>query len=211
MISITLRRIIEFIFGICQSNKRRNINVYHKKWLLYILAVIVGCFAVAIVTVIQRPELVFNQKMSKPVIYLYPQKTTEYNIKLDYKGQLTFTYPVYEDGWNVIAEPTGVLKDIKTNKELNYLFWEGMSDGAFAIEEGYIVEKYDVIPFLEEKLEILGLNSREAEDFITFWGPRMIENDFNLVRFLSEEEINQFAKLRVTPEVDSEIRVFYDL
>ncbi len=36
----------------------------------------------------------------------------------------------------------------------------------------------------------------------------MIENDFNLVRFLSEEEINQFAKLRVTPEVDSEIRVF---
>jgi len=179
-----------------------------KKWILYILAVIVGCIAVAIVTVIQRPELVLNQKMSKPVIYLYPQEKTDYNIKLDYEGEFTFTYPVYDDGWNITAEPTGILTDVKTNKELNYLFWEGMSKTKFSIEKGFVVEKSEVISFLEEKLEILGLNSREAEDFITFWGPRMIENDYNLVRFLSEDEINQFAKLTVSPEVDTEIRVF---
>jgi hypothetical protein len=47
----------------------------------------------------------------KPVIYLYPQETTEIRVKLDYDGILTCTYPRYENGWTVTAQPDGTLTD----------------------------------------------------------------------------------------------------
>ena len=178
------------------------------KVFLYIMAVIVGCIAVTIITIVQNPELIFQQTMDKPVIYLYPEKTTTYNIELDYVGELTFTYPTYKTGWNVVAQPSGVLTDVKTNKELNYLFWEGEYDFSYPMDEGFVVEKSEIIAFLEEKLKILGLNSRESEDFITFWGPRMTRHDYNVVRFLSMQEIKELAKLTISPKTDSDIRVY---
>lgn len=44
---------------------------------------------------------------AKPVAYLYPQTETEITVQLDYDGELTCTYPAYEDGWTVSARPTG--------------------------------------------------------------------------------------------------------
>ena len=35
---------------------------------------------------------------AKPVAYLYPQTETEITVRLDYDGELTCTYPAYEDG-----------------------------------------------------------------------------------------------------------------
>lgn len=35
---------------------------------------------------------------AKPIIYLYPEKETEVSVRLDYDGELTVTWPVYEDG-----------------------------------------------------------------------------------------------------------------
>ena len=34
---------------------------------------------------------------AKPVAYLYPQTETEITVRLDYDGELTCTYPAYED------------------------------------------------------------------------------------------------------------------
>ena len=34
---------------------------------------------------------------SKPVLYLYPETTTEVSVKLDYQGTLTTTYPAYNE------------------------------------------------------------------------------------------------------------------
>lgn len=48
---------------------------------------------------------------AKPVAYLYPQTETEITVQLDYDGELTCTYPAYEDGWTVSARPDGTLTD----------------------------------------------------------------------------------------------------
>ena len=48
---------------------------------------------------------------AKPVAYLYPQTETEVTVRLDYDGELTCTYPAYEDGWTVSARPDGTLTD----------------------------------------------------------------------------------------------------
>lgn len=59
----------------------------------------------------------------KPVIYLYPEQETTVSVSLDYAGTLTATYPAYEDGWTVTAEPDGTLYD-ENGDEYSYLFWE---------------------------------------------------------------------------------------
>ena len=45
----------------------------------------------------------------KPVIYLYPEQKTAVSVSLDYAGTLTATYPAYENGWHITAEPDGTL------------------------------------------------------------------------------------------------------
>ena len=45
----------------------------------------------------------------KPVIYLYPEEEMEVTVKLDFDGTLTSTYPAYEDGWTMTAQPDGTL------------------------------------------------------------------------------------------------------
>ena len=52
-----------------------------------------------------------EQGDAKPVIYLYPEQETTVSVSLDYAGTLTATYPAYENGWTVTAEPDGTLYD----------------------------------------------------------------------------------------------------
>lgn len=144
----------------------------------------------------------------KPVIYLYPKETTEVNVKLGKSGLLTCSYPKYdESGWNVIAEPSGKLTDINTDRELYCLYWEGLNTNKTNMNEGFVVEGKDTIEFLEEKLEILGLNEKEAQEFIIYWLPQMEDNKYNYIRFETIEEINENMPLEITPVPDNIIRI----
>ena len=142
----------------------------------------------------------------KPVIYLYPEEETEVSVKLDYKGELTCTYPVYEDGWRVTAAPDGTLTDA-AGQTYNYLYWEGISSAPYDFSKGFCVKGEDTAGFLEKALEDLGLTRREANEFIVFWLPMMEENPYNLIGFQSEA-YTQRAELEVEPAPDTTIRVF---
>jgi hypothetical protein len=143
----------------------------------------------------------------KPVIYLYPETATEVDVKLDYAGKLTCTYPKYQNGWNVIAEPDGTLKDVKTGKEYSYLFWEGESKIKYDLSKGYVVKGEDTAEFLQEKLAQIGLLPKEYNEFIVYWLPEMEDNPYNLITFQNEVYTNS-AVLTVNPKPDSVLRVF---
>ncbi len=143
----------------------------------------------------------------KPVIYLYPEETTDINVKLTLDGDLVCTYPEYpENGWNVTAEPDSLLCDSDGN-EYSYLFWEGDSDYNWDMSEGFVVKGEDTVSFLKEKLSYLGLTPKEYNDFIVFWLPKMQNNKYNLISFQTEL-YEQYAKLDITPEPDCIQRVF---
>ncbi len=142
----------------------------------------------------------------KPVIYLYPEEETEVTVKLDYNGTLTSTYPAYEDGWTVTAQPDGTLTDEK-GREYYCLFWEGESDAAYDFSTGYCVTGKDTAVFLERALAQLGLTEKEANEFIIYWLPRMESNAYNLVSFQSEAYTDS-AELTIDPAPDTVIRVF---
>lgn len=149
-----------------------------------------------------------NYKIEKPIIYIYPESKTELTVRLGSPEKLTSSYPHYSDKWQVIAEPGGKLIDTKTNRELYGLYWEGL-DGDFGVtDEGFVVAGADAADFLEQKLALLGLSDREANEFIIYWLPRLQENEYNYVRFASMDEVNNYMPLDITPRPDTLIRVF---
>lgn len=146
-------------------------------------------------------------KSFKPVIYLYPEDEEEVTVKLGKKENLTCTYPKYKDGWKVLAKPSGDLIELETGKELYSLYWEGKNNVKHDLTEGFIVEGENAASFLEEKLEILGLNSKEKQEFIIYWLPELEANKLNYIRFETKEQIDEDMPLEITPVPDTIIRI----
>lgn len=145
-------------------------------------------------------------EICKPVIYLYPKEETEVSVNVTLNGQLTCTYPKYNNGWTVIAQPDGTLTD-KNGMNYNYLYWEGETDTEFDFSTGYCIKGSESAEFLEKELAKQGLNRKEANEFITFWLPQMEQNEYNIISFQKETYTND-AKLTVNPNPDTIIRVF---
>ena len=103
---------------------------------------------------------------AKPVLYLYPEEETEVAVRLDYDGDLTCTYPAYEDGWTVTAAPDGTLTD-EAGQTYNYLYWEGVTRTAYDFSRGFCVPGADTAAFLEDALAQLGLTS--LGDLLRSW------------------------------------------
>ncbi len=147
--------------------------------------------------------------MKKPVIYVYSLQTEKVSIKLNLKGNFLFTYPEYKDGWNFIANPDGSIE--MGEKKYHYLFWDGnvkIEKSKLNLNEGFIVQKNELITFFEQKLKYMGLNSQEIQDYITYWCPLMNVNESNYVHFMFNNECDEYAKMNVAPKPDHLFRVY---
>ena len=127
----------------------------------------------------------------KPVIYAYNALSCV-SLQLKPVGELTYTYPTSNGNWSTKTNEDGTLTDLNTQKNYPYIFWEGLCpnlkfDLSENMLEGFLIKTDTCIQFLENTLALYGLNERELADFITFWGPRMIQKDFALIQFLSTE------------------------
>ncbi len=155
--------------------------------------------------VIQQDEKP-NPDTAKPLIYLYPQQTQKVCVQLDFDGKLTSTYPTYpQDGWTVTAQPDGTLTD-EQGRSYRYLFWEGVADDGWRLENGSFVKAEDARAFLEQSLSRLGLNELEQNDFISYWLPKLQANEESFVHFAAEQYTDR-ARLTVSPQPDSVLRV----
>ena len=168
-----------------------------KKWCLGLLA---AALTLGLAGCVQEATA------EKPVIYLYPEEVTEVLAELAFDGELTTTYPAYQDGWRVTAYPDGTLYDAD-GAQYSYLFWEGETDTAYDFSEGFCVAGEDTADFLRETLAQIGLTPREYNEFIVYWLPQMQGNPYNLIAFQSEAYTDA-ARLTITPTPDSVLRVF---
>jgi antitoxin component YwqK of YwqJK toxin-antitoxin module len=143
--------------------------------------------------------------MAKPIIYLYPEMEMDIQVKLNLNGHMTHSYPSYNHGWKVTAKPDGTLVS-NDGKEYYALYWEGENARDFVVKEGFVIPGDKTAEFLENSLEILGLNRREANEFIVFWLPILEDNPYNLIHF-SSKQYEEIAKLEITPKPETLIRV----
>jgi len=147
---------------------------------------------------------------AKPAIYLYPSETTDISVKVIPNGNLTFTYPKYGNGWNVIAQTNGDLVNKADGKTYDYLWWDSYTYNLDIPERGFVVEKMNVGNFLEEKLLSMGLNENEKREFKSYWVEKIERetSDYIFVTFLFNKEVDQIAQLNVSPTPESSFRVF---
>ncbi len=138
--------------------------------------------------------------VKKPVIYLYPTEKTNVSVLVEPVGELTYTYPAYNNGWNVVAEATGQL--FVNEKQLNYLFWEAkMNLSADPNYNKLVVGKENVEKTINDILEKFGLKDNEIADFVTYWVPEILNSDKENIhlQFLFNEECSSFAHLNIEP------------
>ncbi len=149
--------------------------------------------------------------VTKPVIYLYPEQKTELDLKLHFKGDLTYTYPKYDKKWEVTAYPNGKIE--VDGSQYNYLFWDGKMPrkslrSGFA-GEGSIVMGNECEAFLSASLDALGFNPQEKQDFLTYWVPQMIEHERMFVRFYVDENYDEtIGGITISPKPDNMLRVY---
>ena len=144
----------------------------------------------------------------KPIIYIYPEEEMDLKITLGNPNNLLYTYPKYENEWNVKVSPNGNIFDYKTQRNYYGLYWEGYDNYKLNMNEGFIVKGEDSVKFLEEKLEILGLNEYEINEFVIYWIDKLEKNEYNFISFRNMEDINM--PLTFSKKPDTLIRVMMD-
>ena len=144
-----------------------------------------------------------------PIIYIYNEENEgeNINVSLDLDGELDVTYPLYDEscGWNVTATSDGVLEDEDGNT-YPFLFWEATLNMDYDLSRGFCVRGSDTESFLNEALAELGLNEKEAADFMSYWLPLMEGNEYNVITFQTTA-YEDAAGLIVTPEPDVTVRI----
>ncbi len=151
-----------------------------------------------------KPQVIYF----KPVIYLYSPEQIKVDLKLKFSGKFIHTYPTYKDGWEVTVKKDGRLES--EGNMFDYLFWEGQHDPVANLsdmKQGSLVQKDDIIEFLEKSLTQMGLNDREKQDFISFWGSRLSEYESCFIHFATEQ-YDQKVPLQIIPKPDNVFRMF---
>lgn len=186
-----------------KKEAKENARIYGNRIIVFIVIAAILLGISGVITIV-------TQFAAKPVIYIYPEEDdTKVSITVSNPEKLTCTYPKYNDGWTVVADRDGTLTD-ETGREYYSLYWEGKDYKNSNFEDGFVVKGEDTAKFLEEKLEILGLNEREAEEFIIYWLPELEGNNYNLIRFKTAEEIESEMGLNIEPKPDTVIRVMME-
>lgn len=173
----------------------------------------------------------------KPVIYLYPEKTTTVHVDFATPIKLDAQIPQYHNGWLVAANPDGNLKDLQpsytdcsqidTQKKGSeyagtacqtntypYIYWSGksVSNEYPKVNGGAVVKRYDVQNFMVKTLQNAGLNSKEVGDMTGYWVPKMLEKNapYYQISYLQTGDMNEFIPMQVNPVPDTVYRIFLD-
>lgn len=151
-----------------------------------------------------------NGECGKPVIYLYPTKTTSVNVMVG--ADVTVSDPIYPaNGWrNVTAQPNGALK--YNGRSYESLFWEGKGHGLYPSVGmfGTVVPQGKLLGTLRAQLAAQGLNTKETNDFMDFWSDHLPKTPYVKLTWLTKAQIDELAPLRITPKPTTVIRVFLD-
>lgn len=173
----------------------------------------------------------------KPAVYLYSPKPLKVHITLDKSVLISYDAPKYAPsiGWNVLVYPDGKVEDLqpqytdcnkldknkfgleyapKACKENNYpyIFWEGETTRKPVPDskEGWVVETGNLQGFFNEKLDYIGFNKAEKEEFIRYWTTVLAEKQVKsyFIYFLQTKEVNELAPMTVEPKPTSINRIY---
>ncbi|HOK65608.1 MAG TPA: hypothetical protein PK054_02120 [Anaerohalosphaeraceae bacterium] len=144
--------------------------------------------------------------MLKPNIYLYPPEAMQLEVQLAFPagGGVTVSIPEYAEGWNITAEPNGLLDGV-----FRYLFYESVQPDYGQYESGWVVAQEDLEAFFRANLAQTGFIQKEIDDFVEYWIPRLTGAPFYAIYPQYKEQLDKMVQLRVFPPPDNVIRLIY--
>lgn len=147
----------------------------------------------------------------KPVIYLYPEITTNVNVKLTIPGAITISSPHYSNsGWqNIEAHPDGSL--IYQGKNYNELYYETAVNKHVIPDNGILLDRINFQDEANTILLKLGLKQNERREFFDYWMPKLNETRSKYILFsvYSKEEKNQVDYVDISPKPDTFIELLF--
>ncbi|MDX1919483.1 MAG: hypothetical protein SFU25_01975 [Candidatus Caenarcaniphilales bacterium] len=166
-----------------------------------------------------QQSVIWPSNLRKPVLSLRDfNEETEIGFKVNFlAGEYKVIYPLPDTQheklieWKGRALPDNYVK-VK-DKKYPYLFWDGQiaDPSIFEFYDGFCVSRGEVIEFLEQKCSEYGFDEALTTDFVTFWAPYLMENEYSLVRFLTPKECQELAELNIECEKEVQVVRFYML
>jgi len=143
-----------------------------------------------------------GEVLEKPAIYLYPGVETDVHVTLEVKGAVFQAEPAYNNGWFVHVTRKGTI-----NNERDYLYYEAVLDEPLVFVPGsWVVKREDLQAWFDDHLADLGLNVLEIHDFKEYWLNRLTQGAYYEIALVSQDFLNENAKLVIMPVPDTVIR-----
>jgi len=145
----------------------------------------------------------------KPVVYVYSDSVQEVSLDLKVNGDFIFTYPQYTGAYTLTTNPSGMLE--YQGVSYPYLFWDAatsLPESCKKLNTGFLIQRSELVPFLEKACNSMLFNARERSDFITYWAPRMQQFEQVYLHFLFNDDCNAIARYDVQPRPNQFFRVY---
>ena len=143
----------------------------------------------------------FPPGVRKPAVYLYPLQESEVSVAVDLKGIITKSEPSYYKGWEVVAEPSGLI-----DGKYDYLFYEAQLEQLQLPKEGWVVEYKELENWFNLNLRKLGLNEKETIQFKEYWLAELPFASYYEVKLLEDAFLKENMDLRISPKPTTIIR-----
>lgn len=148
----------------------------------------------------------FPPDVRKPIIYFYPEEEMDLSVTFVNEEMLTTTYPKYDGGWDIHIKEDGTFTVPGSDREYYGLYYESIPNYECTFETGFYVTGENAASFLEEKMDYMGFNNRETDEFIMYWLPILERNEQSLVYFEETLERNEESPLIFSTAPDTLIR-----
>jgi len=142
----------------------------------------------------------------KPNIYLYPAERSRISVNLIFPigGKIITSIPTYGNGWMVDVDTSGII-----NNKYEYLFYESVQPEVWQLTKGWVIKKSELKSFFTDNLFKYGFNSKEINDFIDYWIPRLIDSEYYEIYPQESSIIDIVIKLDISKTPDNILRLFY--
>lgn len=145
---------------------------------------------------------------AKPVIYLYPKKVTQVNVKVTVPGKIIESIPLYpKGGWkNITAHPDGTL--LYNQKLYRELFYEASITRTTPPKEGFVIPISNLEPTLKNITTKLGLIDYEQREFLKYWVPKLksLGSSYMFVSVFDAATKDVIDHVAISPQPDTFIQ-----
>lgn len=144
--------------------------------------------------------------LGKPVIYLYPTRSTLVSVTVKTEGKIVVSDPLYPpNGWKqILAHPDGTL--FYLGKQYRELFYESETRELKRPKAGIVIKSDELETKLLSFIKTLGLTRQdEQQEFLDWWIPKLenLNSPYIFVSILDSSEKKRLDNVEIIPKPDT--------